>query len=329
MWHPFMQYVPRPNANWTEVEGKNRVVVEINSLGFRSEEIQESKPDGVFRVVCVGGSVVFDTRVDMKDAWVTRLQGKLRELYPEKTIEVVNAGIPGTTTVHSLLNVALRVLSLSPDVVIILHGVNDQKPNRYPGFRPDYSHFYKKPEVKPFRQLMGKVSDESLFASHIRYRLENILNPWRQENACGEKMERYDTVTQPGLDTYRRNMRSIIGICEKHNVDVVIATAPHSLEENEDWNPSMGTRNPLVYYHVGLTLKGIKNGFQEYNRINREVAVEGNCSLVDLEKLMPLGKELFKDDVHFTEKGADLVADLFIKNVNWGRWLESRKVEQK
>ena len=60
-------------------------------------------------------------------------------------VDVVNAGIPGRTSADSLVNIALRVLPIDPDVVIVLHGVNDQKPNRAPGFRDDYSHWYERP----------------------------------------------------------------------------------------------------------------------------------------------------------------------------------------
>ena len=315
VYHPFLRGVPKPSASHIEVQGEDRAKVKINSLGFRSQEIKLAKPEGTFRIVCVGGSVVYDTRLNLEDAWATRLQEKLGKKFPGRSIEVVNAGIPGRTSADSVVNVALRVLPLSPDVVIVLHGVNDQKPNRYPGFKPDYSHWYPFGGGGPWRRMLNRLADRSLLACHVRYRVNHLRNRNLRENWRGEEMKRHDTVGEAGLRAYRLNLESIIGMCSVQGAKVVIGTVGHSLDENDDWNPGMGTRNPLVYYHEGLTLAGIRHGFREYNRINREVAKERCCVLVDIEKLLPVGKENFKDDVHFTATGALNVAEIFVTQV--------------
>lgn len=320
VWHPFLRSVPRPAARWVEIEKGNRAVVETGPLGFRSDSISVEKPGGTLRIACVGGSVVYDTRVGTAQSWPMQLRAKLRERFPGRAIEVVNAGVPARTSADSLVNVALRLLPLDPDVVIVLHGVNDQKPNRYPGFKPDYSHWYMEPP-SPYLRPLHSLLDRSLLASHVRYRLRFIVNPRLRENWRGEHLTRYDEVTRPGLETYRRNLESIIGMCRIRGIEVVIATAGHSLDENADWTAGSGTRNPLVYYHETLTLEGIRHAFREYNRVNREVAAEHGCPLVDLERLVPEGRQYFQDDVHFTPWGSETAASLFIEHVPWERWL--------
>jgi hypothetical protein len=151
--------------------------------------------------------------------------------------------------------------------------------------------------------------------------MKYLLNPALRENWRGKKLPRYDTVTQPGLDAYRRNLESIVGMCQIHGVAVVIATVGHSLDGNADWNPAMGTANPLLYCHECQTLAGIRDGFRQYNRVNREVADQYDLPLVDLEKLLPEGPAVFQDDVHFTMAGSERVADLFLNEVQWDGWL--------
>ncbi|MBN2302105.1 MAG: hypothetical protein JXN60_06255 [Lentisphaerae bacterium] len=323
-WHPFLRTVPKAPADWLEVQGNNSAVISINSLGFRSPAISLKKPSGTFRVACVGGSAVYDTRVSMDQTWAVQLQDALQKCFPDRVFEVVNAGIPSRTTADTIVNLALRVLPIDPDVVIVMHGINDQKPNRYPGFKDDYSHWYP-PPVRAYVNFWHRIIDRSLLGSHIRYRLLFVLNPARKDNWRGEKLKRYDTVEKAGLNAYRRNIESIIGMCRIHGVEVVIATVGHSLKENADWNPGMGTRNPLVYYHECLTFQGIENAFMEYNRINREVAAEQGCVLVDIERLLPEGKEHYQDDVHFNSKGSRLVAELFAREVPWKEWIRGRK----
>jgi len=328
VWHPFLRSVPRPSTEWEEVESGNRAVVKINSLGFRSPEIQGKKGENTFRIVCLGGSVAYDTRVSMEDSWAFQLQEKLKEAYSVTNIEVVNAGIPGRTSADSLVNLGLRVIPLEPDVVIIMHGVNDQKPNRYPAFQPDYSHWYRywcqEKKTCLFMKLFNCLIDKSLLASHIRYRLRFLLNPNLKENWRGEPLKRYDTVSERGLDAYRNNLISMIGMCRLHNIKVIIATVGNSLDENGDWNPGMGTRNPLVFYHECLTLEGIRDGFKQYNRINREVARDYGCRLIDIDRSLPKGKLFFQDDVHFTARGSHKVADIITKGLPWEDWLEEK-----
>ena len=324
-WHPFLRSVPRPLSRWLEVDGEKKTLVTINSLGFRSQEIDRVKPTGVFRVVCVGGSVVYDTRVGLHDSWPMRLQSALQKKFPEHTIEIVNAGLPGRTSADTVVNLALRALSLSPDVVIVQHGVNDQKPNTYPGFQPDYSHWYRPRD--PVRRFYNNLLDKSLLACHLRYRLMFLLNPSMRDNWRGEDLKRYDTVFPEGLQAYERNMKSIVALSRTHGAKVVIATVGHSLEENGDWASSMGTPNPLLYYHAGLTMKGLKHAFAEYNRVNRKVAKEMECVLVDVEGLLAPGKKNFQDDVHYTVNGARRVADVFVAKILWGEWMGERDVK--
>src|SRR5262249_28259663 len=127
MWHPFLRTVPRPSARWVEVEGNKKAVVAVNSLGFRSPEMKEAKPPGTFRIATVGGSTVYDPRAEREQSWPYVLGERLKKRFPGRPIEVVNAGTPGRTTADSVVNVALRVLPLHPDVLIVMEGVNDQK----------------------------------------------------------------------------------------------------------------------------------------------------------------------------------------------------------
>jgi len=245
----------------------------------------------------------------MEDSWAHQVQILLQTQVPDREVEVVNAGLPGRTSADSLVNLGLRVLPLNPDVVVLVHGVNDQKPNRYPGFRPDYSHWYRQARRSGGSGAMGAIIDHSLFAAHLRYRLKFAARPAFRDNWRGEALERFDTVGREGLDAYRRNLESMVAMARAHGARVVVCTVAHSISEgNGDWAPESGSRCPLLHYHSTLTLQGIENAFLEYNRVTRDVAGRFGCSLVDWAKHMPRGAEYFADDVHFTARGAKAAA---------------------
>ena len=54
--------------------------------------------------------------------------------------EVLNCGVPGYTSIESLVNLELRLLELDPDVVLIYHGINDARMVQGRGWRADYTH---------------------------------------------------------------------------------------------------------------------------------------------------------------------------------------------
>ena len=59
------------------------------------------------------------------EAWPAVLEGKLRAAHPGRAIEVINAGVPGYTSIEQRINFMLRISHLEPDAVVIYHGNND------------------------------------------------------------------------------------------------------------------------------------------------------------------------------------------------------------
>lgn len=94
-----------------------------NSLGFRDVERAVPKPEGMFRIVCVGGSTTQEGATN-ESTFPALLEARLRNVFPGKEIEVVNAGVPGIATPLHLLRLP-DYLALEPDLVILHLGVND------------------------------------------------------------------------------------------------------------------------------------------------------------------------------------------------------------
>jgi lysophospholipase L1-like esterase len=108
-----------PGATWT---------IENDSEGFRGPErpYRDADDHEVYRILCVGDSVTFGFNVDQPDAYPRRLEALLRERHPGRQIEVVNAGVPGWSSVQGLRFLEAYGLRLRPDLVIAAHGTNDQ-----------------------------------------------------------------------------------------------------------------------------------------------------------------------------------------------------------
>jgi hypothetical protein len=115
--HRYMGYIPTPNFQ----RGKNK----HNSLGLRGEEVILPKPEGGFRIICIGGSTTYTVDVDdYRLSYPYLLQENLNKKGFEN-VSVINAGMLSYTTYESLINLQLRLLDLKPDLLIIYHAVND------------------------------------------------------------------------------------------------------------------------------------------------------------------------------------------------------------
>jgi hypothetical protein len=82
------------------------------------------KPANEFRIVCIGGSTTYDDCID-DDAgtYPARLQFHLTQR--GYAVKVINAGVPGWTSYESVINFALRISSIAPDLIIDYDGWND------------------------------------------------------------------------------------------------------------------------------------------------------------------------------------------------------------
>jgi hypothetical protein len=312
IYHPFLRSLAKPG--FTKImHGSYSVLLWHNSQSFRSDEITIKKPAGTFRICCVGGSAVYDTRVDIKDAWPTQLQAMLRKKFPSKKIEVVNAGLPGRTSADSLVNVGLRILPLKPDVIIIYHGINDPKPNAIPGFSPDYSNWYEKQWSLSFR-MINSIIDHSMLLAYIRIHLMPLINRGLRDNEAGLILERTDVVSE--------NLQSIIAMAHRQGCKVVMSVFGYSLKSNCDLNGPGGKPDHLLYFYPGFTMKGIKTAFTLYNKVNEEVGRSDADILVNIEKNVPSTSEYYQDEVHFTPKGSRYAARTFLDDVPWEKWID-------
>jgi len=115
--------VPRPTG-YAPVWTKGRDVWPRNALGYRDLERSRAKPPGVKRVVSLGDSFAWGSRVEWEDAYPYRLGRRLRMRRGEPW-EVVNLAMPGMNTVEQARQLAAEGMAYEPDVVVLGYCLND------------------------------------------------------------------------------------------------------------------------------------------------------------------------------------------------------------
>ena len=107
--------------------------ITINTLGFRGAEFSEEKPSGTYRIFMVGGSTMFGAGATSDE---TTIPGYLQHLLNEKDfefdIEVINSGIQGADSNTELNLIEQKLVTFSPNLIIIYDGWNDLRANHTP-----------------------------------------------------------------------------------------------------------------------------------------------------------------------------------------------------
>jgi hypothetical protein len=210
--HPHSWYRVRPDSEFSIFGGSR--VVKTDSHGFRSPEPGASKGDETIRIAFLGGSATFNTEAPAnEDTFPVQVGELLRQAYPSRRIEILNAAAAGYTTMESLTTLVTRVLPLEPEVVVVYHAINDATLRTGNGYRPDY---WRAP--KPTRtRFDSALYRHSLFFRFLNYKW--ITRPGTDRLPVQElraNLERHPP------DTFARNLRSIVAVARTHGIEVVL-----------------------------------------------------------------------------------------------------------
>ena len=120
----------------------------------------------------------------------------------------------------------------------------------------------------------------------------------------------------PALGEFRANLERLAAIAEEQGVRLVLLTQPvlwgANLAPELDarcWYGWVG-RPPWEGPEAYVSLAAMAEGMERYNAVLRAVAADRGLGLVDLAAELSGDPEVFYDDCHFTERGAQRVAEL-------------------
>lgn len=291
---PFLNYGGVP-----DVDG-------VNTRGFRNPDREHPKPDDTYRILALGGSTTYGQDVTWEEAYPMQLERSLREDYGYANVEVINGGYPNYDTMNSIVNLQTRGLEQEPDLVLLYQGYNDmvrrwQQPNCFVGESPLYGlggdpgiWTVDVPPLNPsvtvrFVQLqLGLIADPSALTA--RFALSDELCP-----PLAYVPNQVDRLAANPPTFYARNLRTLIGIAEAHDVDVMFTTQPYQtqlVDENRD--------NPQDT--VGLW-RSIEVGMAEHTAILRETAAETDIYFYDFAADFTIEPDEWLDVIHMGPEG--------------------------
>jgi lysophospholipase L1-like esterase len=301
--HHYTGYALKPNYQREPFE-------RINNVGFRGGDIALEKPEGVYRIVALGGSTTFAVYLPWTESYPYYLQEELRERLGTDKIEVINGGLTGSTSGESFHRLATQVLPVDPDMIIIYHAYNDLLPRVFDDYQDDYYHFRKSDPNSPpgmtrfyLYRLALSVLSPGFF--HENYNLMGQV--WKIENLPSTDTERTQNFLDSNNDAFAFNMDNMVTLAKAKGVDVVLA--------------SFAIRNDIWHWMDYLPPYLWEIGIAENNVVIREIAERQNVPLVPfaeapfLEGFNVHNSKMFNDSIHMTAEGNQFKAEIFADTI--------------
>jgi Flp pilus assembly protein TadD len=191
------------------------------------------KPPGTFRIFCLGGSTTVGFPYWYNGSFPTFLRDRLRRIFPDRTIEVINLGMTATNS-YTVVDMARDVQDCEPDLLLVYDGHNE---------------FYGALGVAS-REAMGGsrwLSRLSLRLVHLRsfLLLRDAYNGFGRLFAGSEGVEARGTLMEKlargrtiplesqayrdGLDVFAANIAELRDLCSAQGVPLILGTQASNL----------------------------------------------------------------------------------------------------
>ena len=301
-----------------------------NSVGIRGSEISD---DDRFRILCVGGSTTECLYLDDSKTWPALL-GELLSA-PESAVGRVwvgNVGYSGHVAVDHRIVLAKLVEARMVDAWVVMCGLNDFR-HRLRGSYDDSpevvfdrSFRYRRPGLssslrRPFHRNLWVIDmlerlrkrTKLSIAGHAGSVYQDIHAVWIEEKRrarqeSGSVTDQLPDLT-PWLDSYEQQLMGMIRLARRRGKLLLFTTQPTIWDANmpeENKSLCIASQGPDGSY---IEFGELAEGMKQFNQRMMDVCRREGVECVDLASLLPRSPQVFYDDCHFNEPGAQKVAD--------------------
>jgi lysophospholipase L1-like esterase len=288
-----------------------KYLLRIDNDGFIVPSKKYTNPD--ISIVFLGGSTT-ECRYVAEDHRFPYLAGVLLEQQTGIKINSYNAGRSGNHSLHSLDILLNKVFPIKPDIVVMLHNINDLVVLLYE------SSYWNHKSSKPVIFDINKEIDAN-FYKIIRDRYipnlaaamhnfdKSIRSLWKSGQKGNDEFAKirgkHLKVDKSAMvEQFEMNLQSFIYLCKARNIIPVLMTMSSRFKEKPD-KIILDTFN-----NVSIDYSQFRELFDLFNNSILKKAHDNNIMVIDLAKEIPQENEFMVDIVHYTDKGARKTADI-------------------
>lgn len=287
----------RPNLVLENTDGQGGQFA-VNSFGLRSPEIPAAPDPNELRILVVGASTVAGAYARTNaDTFPSLLEQRLRKAFPDRTVNVINAGIEGYTISDIETLIDHLLIRLKPRLTLIYPGFNDmagicqtKKSSHDVSFRMPV------PTVPAWIMTREMVSKNTVWLREPPVRAATV-----------DPGERFPA-------SYAETLERIVGKLKAGNSLPVLVTVARAFR-GVDPTLRVELAQTALFYNACLNVDGLIKAGELFNGAMRNVAARLEVPLLDLDAVMPGGKSYFVDAGHFNYAGEQFVANMIFEAI--------------
>lgn len=288
---PFLVFGPR--MDWQAPNKKNPQYAYFNPQGFRAQDIIGKKPDNEYRIITLGGSTTEDLWNDDGIHWPLVLEQQLHHR-SRPHARVLNTAMSAYTSAHSLIRFAFDITDYSPDMVIVMHNINDLMVNYQAVFQgeavdPHYKVLYST------KRFTGDITDEDVVVSRVVHAITSRFKAWRESRA---RPLVADSDISRGRGYFKRNLSNLIALAQAHQIKIVLLTMPYAKSELA-YEKSRANGRPFPKHARFLA------DLATYNDDIMEVGKKRGVTVIDMATHLHEKENYFVDTVHYSTEGTE------------------------
>lgn len=283
-----------------------------NAIGFRGPEKPANWND-YLTIITVGGSTTECHFLSDDKTWPWQLGKRLQDSF--KNVWVNNAGFDGHSTFGHQVLLNDYLVKLRPKIILFMTGINDVE-NDQPSFHDELN---RKGGYSDFRHFIVNNSE-------VLNTAWNLLRGWRAQKMNNTTNKMLDlkkrgtlVMTREQIDErkgkqekflagYKMRLEQLIDTCKRYKIQPIFITQAIQFGYGRD--PVTGVDLETLKLGDDMNGKCHFEVMEVYNDEMKEVCRQKDVPVIDLGRLMPKNSLYFYDQAHFTEAGAEKVAEI-------------------
>ena len=273
------------------------IEVQTNAYGLRSPEISLHHAENTVRIAVLGASSIYGAEAATNaDTIPARLERALKKRIEGRKIEVINAGVPGSTIENIHLLLSNIILPLSPNIVVF-----------YPGFQQISGAC--RPEQRVERQSAPWIGlpNWSLVYDLI------VKNTRFLREKPGIRPVQSPPKFEPG--DYRQALEKLIEEATTANAEFILTTAARGYREEFDLEENHALARNSLNFADCLTPTALIEATALFNPTIRQIAADRDAPIIDLARQVPGGWRYFVDGNHLNDEGKRLSVNILVERL--------------
>jgi lysophospholipase L1-like esterase len=311
------------------------IIHSTNSLGFRGEEPPKDF-NSYLTILTIGGSTTECALLSEGKTWTDVLGNKLKSHF--SNIWINNAGFDGHSTAGHTVLMEDYIVKLKPDIVLFLVGANDSCIEDMSDY--DKAMIKNKLMFKSFNWFLRSMANNSevlsLGLNIYRYYKSNVAglnhrildfemfknldqtnylsgvdmvmckSPGPEQEGTQEAQRQIILLHKKKfLKGYESRLSTLIKVSKDHFIEPVLITQPAFYGDFIDDVTGINFEFTKHYWDV----------LELYNEYTRRIGEDNNILVIDLSSEMPKSSKYYYDWMHYTNEGAEKVAEIIYNNL--------------